>query len=319
MIESVLFSVNTVAPIFVIVILGAVLGKCKFFSEDFLTVCDKLVFDVCLPCLIFKNIVGADLSKSLNFNLILFCCVTVIVSVVLLCLLVPIFIKDNRKRGAFIQGAYRSNSTILGITLAENMFPGEGAAAIATVLPLVVVLYNVFAVIELSIFAPSEIKLTKRQFLLKILKTVVQNPLIISIILAFAWIFTVKTVPTVMERSIDYLSSMAAPLALISLGANFRLNSLRGRITPAISSSLIKTALLPLAAVFSAVVMGFRGVPLGIIFVIFGSPAAVSCYIMAKQMKSDHHLAGQIMLISTLVSVFTLFAGVVMLKELRLI
>ena len=54
-------------------------------------------------------------------------------------------------------------------------------------------------------------------------------------------------------------------------------------------------------------------------FIVFGGPAAVSSYIMAKQMKSDHELASQILLISTLMSLFTMFAGIFILRTAGLI
>ena len=51
----------------------------------------------------------------------------------------------------------------------------------------------------------------------------------------------------------------------------------------------------------------------------FSGPAAVSSYIMAKNMESDYQLAGQILLLSTLVCILTLFLGVFLLKYLALI
>lgn len=329
MLESLLFSLNTVLPIFVVVILGGVLQKMKFFSGDFLNICDKLVFNICLPCLIFKNIVTADLETGLDFKLIGFSCISVLAIILVLCLIVPLFIKDNAKRGAFVQGAYRSNSAILGITLAENMFPGQGELAMATVIPFVVVLYNAFAVVVLSIFAPADGKLSLKKSMIKILKSTAQNPHIIAIILAFGWVLIFGTIPAnlgeanslnvIAYRSLDYLSGMAAPLALISLGANFKLESLKGRIGAAVTASIVKIVAVPVAVVVSAVMLGFSGISLGVIFVIFGSPAAISCYVMAKQMKSDHELAGQIMLISTLLSTLTLFLGIFILREAGLI
>ena len=65
--------------------------------------------------------------------------------------------------------------------------------------------------------------------------------------------------------------------------------------------------------------LGFTGTSLGCVFIVFGGPAAVSSYIMAKQMKSDHELASQILLISTLMSLFTMFAGIFILRTTGLI
>ena len=52
---------------------------------------------------------------------------------------------------------------------------------------------------------------------------------------------------------------------------------------------------------------------------ILGGPMAVSGYIMAKNMKSDHELAGQILLISTLFCIVTMFVAIYILKSLSLI
>ena len=76
---------------------------------------------------------------------------------------------------------------------------------------------------------------------------------------------------------------------------------------------------MPGLTVAAAILLGYRGVGLGVVFIIFGGPAAVSSYIMAKQMKSDYELASQILLISTLMSLFTLFLGIFVLKAAGLI
>ncbi len=318
MLDSILYSINNIMPMFIIVILGAILGKAKFVNDGFLSVCDKLVFKISLPCMLFVEIVSAE-SVEFNPKLTGYCVATVIVTLVLSCVFVPFFIKDNGKRGAFIQGIYRSNSAIIGMTLAQNMFPENGTATMSMVMPVVVVLFNGFAVVILSIYAPEDVKLTPKQLIVRIIKSVATNPLIISIVLALLWKFSGIKLPVLADKSLNYLSNMSMPLALISLGASFKLESLRGRFGLAVISSALKTAVVPAAAVLCAIPLGFRGVELGTIFILFGGPTAVSSYIMSKQMKSDHELSGQILLVSTLMSVATLFAGTLILKQTGLI
>ena len=318
MLDSILYSINNIMPMFIIVILGAILGKTNFVNGGFLAVCDKLVFKITLPCMLFIEIVSAD-SVKFNPKLIGYCIGVVIVNVILACMLVPLFIKDNGKRGAFVQGVYRSNAAIIGITLAENLFPEIGATMMSTVMPFVVVLFNGFAVVILSIYAPADVKLTPKQLISRISKSVITNPLIISIVLALIWKISGITLPVLAEKSLNYLSNMSMPLALISLGASFKTESLRGRFGLAVIASAVKTAVVPAAAVICAIPLGFRSVELGTIFILFGGPTAVSSYIMAKQMKSDHELAGQILLVSTLMSVATLFVGTLILKQTGLI
>jgi len=319
MVESFLYSLNIIAPIFILVVLGFFLKRGNFVNDGFLSVCDKMVFKISLPCMIFQDIAEADAGDMLDLRLIVFCIVGVTASFLLLCLIVPLFLKENPKRGAFIQGAYRSNAAILGITLATNMFGDVGATTVAMVLPFVVVLFNVYAVVILSLYAPADVKLSKKALFTRIGKTIVTNPLIISIVLALLWKLTGITMPLLADRSLTYLSNMAMPLALISLGANFTVEALHDRIGLAVLSSCCKTMIVPTLAVVSAAFMGMRGVSLGVVFIMFGGPAAVSSYIMAKQMKADYELASQILLISTLMSLFTLFTGIFILKSTRLI
>lgn len=319
MLESFLYSLNIIAPIFIIVLIGVVLKQRGFVNHQFIAVCDKLVFKLSLPALLFIDIATADAGDTIDGKLIIFCILAVAVSFILPCILVPIFIKDNAKRGAFIQGVYRSNAAILGITLATSMFGEIGSRTISMVLPFVVVLFNVFAVVELSIFAPAEVKLSPSELAKRIVKTIVTNPLIISIILALLWKMTGLELPILVDRSLNYLADMSMPLALISLGANFTVESLHGRVGLAVASSVCKTVIVPTLAVLAGILCGFSGVGLGVIFILFGGPAAVSSYIMAKEMRSDYELASQILLISTLMSLFTLFAGIFILKETGLI
>ncbi len=319
MLDSLLFSLNSVAPIFILTMLGALFGKKKLLNEGFLSAADKMVFKICLPCLLFIDIAEADLGEYANPKLLAFCLAAVVLSFVVLCLVIPTFLKDKAKCGAFIQGAYRANTAIIGLVLAENMFGAQGRSTMALVLPFIVALYNAFAVVILSIYAPAEVKLTPQQMTVRITKTVVTNPLIISIALALLWQMTGLTLPLLASRSLDYLAGMTTPLALISLGASFRLDSLKDRIGLTMMASLIKTAILPAVCCLIGILMGFRGVELGVIFIQFGSPTSVSSYIMAKQMKSDHELAGQILLVSTLMSVFTMFLGTFILRMVGLI
>ncbi len=320
MLDSFIFSFNAIAPIFVLVVIGAALKKTNFATDEFFSVCDRIVFRICLPCLLFQDIATTNLEEYLNIRLIIFCASSVVILVILLCLTVPLFVRANDKRGAFIQGVYRSNSAILGFVLAEAMFGGDGVTTIAMVLPFTVVFYNAFAVVVLSIFAPSDTKLSPRELTRRIVKTVVTNPHIIAITLALLWQLTPFKIPVIMNTCLTYLADMSMPLALISLGAGFKFESLKaGRLGLALGASVTKTVIVPIITVLVGIFMGFRGASLGVIFIIFGGPTAVSSYIMAKQMKSDHELAGQILLISTLMSVVTLFAGTFILREFGLI
>ena len=317
--ESFIFAVNTVVPIFVIVLLGGILKKIGFLKDTFFAQSERFVFRVALPSMLFLNMTNARGSVRFDGKFVAFCCIGVTAAFVLLCLIVPLFIKENDKRGAFIQGSYRSNFAILGTTLAHNMFGEAGVVQIAMVMPFAITLYNFYAVTILSIFAPADKKMTKMQIAKNIGKNIITNPLIISVLFALVFLIFEIPLPTFANKSLQYLSDSSMPLALMALGANFNFDSMKGRFHLAVVATFIKTVLLVSVAVVTAVMIGYRGVELGIIYIMFSGPAAVSSYIMAKNMESDYQLAGQILLLSTLVCTLKLFLGVFLLKYLALI
>lgn len=319
MLDSFIYAVNTVLPIFIIVALGYILMRTGFINEGFTNVADRLVFKVALPVMLFTEIATADASEIFDAGFIAYCVCGIVGIFCVLCLIVPLFIKDNGKRGAFIQGIYRSNFAILGIPLAESMFGEEGGQQISAIMPFAITFFNVLAVVILSIYAPEDVKLTKKQLLTKICRTIITNPLIISVILALPIMLTGFELPVVATKSLGYLSNMVMPVALICIGSTFRFESLRQRLGLAITATLLKLIASPLIMVTIAIALGFRGAKLGVILILFGGPTAVSSYIMAKNMKSDHELAGQIILLTTLLCMFTLFGGVFALKYAGLI
>jgi len=316
--NNLLYSVNAVVPIVIMILLGGILKHTKFLDDAFFAKSEKLVFKISLPAMLFLEVAGADPGEAFDMKLIMFCLIGVFILFLTLLLIVPIFVKDNGKRGAFIQGVYRSNFAILGVPLAINMFGEAGSRTVATVMPFTIIPFNILAVLVLSIFAPAEKKLSAKQLLKKIVMNIVTNPLIIAVVLALPFMLWLP-VPTIMDKSLTYLSNTTMALALMSLGANFSLEGLKGRASLSVTAAILKNAILPIIVLAIAIPMGFRNEQLGTILILFGAPTAVSSYIMAKGMGSDHELAGQIILFTTMLCIVTLFIFIFLLKQMGLI
>ena len=76
---------------------------------------------------------------------------------------------------------------------------------------------------------------------------------------------------------------------------------------------------MPLLFLPPAVLLGFRGQALASLLTMYASPAAISGYIMAQNENADAHLAGQNVVITSVVSCFTLFVFIAVLREFQLI
>lgn len=103
------------------------------------------------------------------------------------------------------------------------------------------------------------------------------------------------------------------------MGAQFDVKRFRSDIKVSMLTSLCRVVVCPCVIIGAGILLGFRGSELGALFVLFSAPTAVSSYVMSKNMGGDGDLASQIILVSTFLSMFTITAGIYLLKLFALI
>ena len=321
MLDNLILSLNTVTPVLILTVLGMVLKKIRLLPDGFYSAADKFVFDIALPCMIFLQVAGADMTGGGDLmKLPIFTVVMLLLTCTAFSVVTHLIVRDPARVGASVQSMFRSNASILGVVFITNIYAGTAESEVALAgyaitMPFVILMYNVLSVVVLTVFMPTAEGEEKQKINIgKILINTAKNPLIIAVVLGLPFMIFGWELPTILNISLGYLSDSTTALALISLGAGFSFSALKGNITLASVTSIVKTVIHPIIGVAAAYLCGFRGNELLITFIIFGTPAAVSSYIMAKNMKSDHELAGQILLISTLMCILTIFLGVFLMK-----
>lgn len=72
--SNLIFSLNSTLPIFIVIIIGYVLGQKKFLTKEFCSVADKLVFRVGLPAMLFCDMtsIGPDGKFQWQIRSVLF-------------------------------------------------------------------------------------------------------------------------------------------------------------------------------------------------------------------------------------------------------
>ena len=298
------------------IFLGYFLRQWKIINEDFVSIGTKIVFNVALPVLLFRQIAASDLTVVFNPGLILYGLGSTVLTVLLMCLIVPGFIKDKPSQGAFIQGVYRGNFAIVGVPLAINMFGETGALPASLMLPFTVPLYNALAVIILTAYSSEAgAKVSFKKILLGIAK----NPLIIGIVLGLPFSLIKIQLPALVDSCLSPISSLCTPLALLCLGGQFTIRQLKDNLKLSLIATILRLVVLPAILLAIAVCLGFRGGELGALFIMFMAPTAVSSYVMAKTMHSNDELAAQILIMTTFFSSITLFLGIFLLRSLGFI
>jgi len=218
--------------------------------------------------------------------------------------------KDNAKRGTLVQAIFRSNFIIFGIPVLSTLY-GEDSTGVAAVLTAAIVpLYNVLAVVTFEIFRGTKPDIPK------ILKGIITNPLIIASLLGAIVLFSGIEMPKILDSAIADIGKIATPLAFVILGGLFNFDSIRGGIRQISIGLLGRLVIFPLIGLSLAVLFGFRGPELAVVMIMSGSPPAVSSFTMAQQMGGDGELAGSLVILGSILSIFTIFVITFILKTL---
>lgn len=310
--SNLLLSFSVVFPLFCMMALGYFLKIIKVFNDTFLEQLNNLCFKVFLPLLLFINVYQSDFKTVFSAKLVLFALLCVLACFAILMWLIPRIEKENKKRGVMIQGIFRSNFILFAIPITTSLF-GEGGASVAAILvAFVVPFFNALSVVALESFTDQKTQL------LDIGKSVIKNPLIIASLIAFIFVLTGLKLPQLVEHTIADTAKIATPLALIILGGSFAFKGLNHAVKALTISVLGKLIFVPLVFISISILLGFRGVELVVLFAMFASPTAVSSYTMAQSSDADSVLAGQIVVIDSILSIITIFIGISILKALSL-
>ena len=314
MLESFRVAFNAVMPLLILLGIGWAAVRCGVTDRAFMNRLNTLNFKLFFPFLMFKNVYGAEPENLPSMALIIMGVVSLLAVVALLFILVPRIVPENPRRGTIIQAIFRSNFIIYGIPLTTFVF-GEGKASVCGIMVMIMVsMFNILSVIVLEYFREGGIVRPG-----PLLLGIVKNPLLQGCVAGLLCYLLGIKLPVFLKEPVFALGSMASTLALVVLGANLQFAELKknGRTVTAVL--LIRLLLLPLVMVPLGWMIGLRGVELFLILMIYGTPVSTASYPMAQNMGGDGQLAGQLVFVSTVASLGTIFLFIFTMSRLGLL
>ena len=313
-----LFSINVTLPIFLVMVLGWFLKQIGMLDDHFVTVANKFNFKVTLPFMVFRDLSAVNIREAFDLKFVLFCAIASSVCFWVIWGGAKLFLKDKTITGAFVQASFRSSAAVMGLAFINNIY---GPSAMGPMMIIgAVPLYNIYSVLVLTFEAEEEEGTVKdfgkvRQACINIVK----NPIIISIVLGVVAALSGIDFPMIIDKTVNSVSALATPLALICLGAGFEGRKAIAKIKPTLWASAIKLVIQPLIFVPIAAAMGFGGEKMIAILIMLAAPATPSCYIMARNMKNDGVLTASIVVVTTLLAAVTLTGWIFALKTIGII
>ena len=314
MFESFMVALNAVAPFLILLSVGFLAVRTGLTDRAFMARLNALNFRLFFPFLMFSNVYSARPEDLPSVTLMIFGPVSVLLLIAVLLVVVPRTVKENPRRGTIIQAVFRSNFIIYGIPLTASVFGTARSSVCGMMVMIMVTLFNTAAVIVLEIFRDGG-----RVRLKPLLLGLVRNPLLQGCAAGLLCYLLQIRLPDFIASPVSSLSSLATTLAMIALGASLVFDELKKNRRTVTAVLLVRLVLLPLIALPAAWVLGLRGVELFLVLMIFGTPVATASYPMAQNMGGDGQLAGQLVFVSTVASLGTVFLFIYAMSRLGLL
>ncbi|GAB4228574.1 MAG: AEC family transporter [Kiloniellaceae bacterium] len=292
----------SIAPIFILIVLGHLLRRGGIPSFEFWNLNDKLVYWVLMPALLFHKTSTLELQPSVvgAYAVVIlggFAAATLfgLASARVAGLPAPV-------ASSVLQGAARHN-TFIALAVAERLYGTEGLAIAAVATSLLIPTTNVTMVTAMVwlVRGPDE-----KRILRSILRDLARNPLILSVGTGVAWnVLGIGEMPVIHEVA-RILGAAALPVVLLCVGANIRVRAMAASALPLVLSSLGKLAVFPLVIVALAQLMELNQTET-LVALLFGAvPTASSAYTLARQLGGDAPLMAAIVTVQTGLAFLTL-------------
>ena len=320
---------NAVVPILLLILLGYFLRKKNFLNDNFLAVGKKLVFNVCIPVMLFVNIYDTEGFSAIRWDIMIYI-LAIMFFFFFVSLLIAVWTtKIPQRRGVLTQCFWRSNFAIIGLPLASALGGSEAVAMAAVMSAFAIPVYNIFAVIALTVFL--EDSKGSKIDVWGMLKNIAKNPLIIGVLCGIGTLalralqvelwgeakLSISRDLAFLYKTLGNIKSITSPFALIVLGGQFEFSAVKGMFKEIAVGTLCRLVVAPALGLGIAILLsaktawfscGVNEYP-GMI-ALFGSPVAVSSAVMAGAMNNDEQLATQLVVWTSIGSILTVFLTV---------
>ena len=313
MLSSLLVALRVVLPMAMTMGIGSLTRVTGIVKQEDMGSIDKLIFKVLMPCLLFKNIYFTEFSSDSYQKEIIYTVVSIGLVFVLAVFLPPRLVKDRPKAASIGQAIFRCNYVLFGVAVTESIY-GKGNAGLTALLGAIVVpVTNALSIVLL------EIARNQQASPKKVLRSVLTNSMVIAAVLALSLKILNLELPELLLTVVEDFAGMTTTISFISLGISLNIGQLRQNRKPLTIGILLRMIVIPLIFLPITVALGFRGKALCAFIILFASPTAISTYPMAVAMDADGPVAGQMVCITTLMSVVTMFIRVFFFQMLGML
>ena len=292
-----------IAPVFALIGLGAAAMRLKLLELPAIKGMNDFVFYLAMPCLLFRSVADApplrllDVAASFIVGAVLLFAVAVVIAR-------KIFGTRLAPASVFALNCVFGNTVMLGIPIIDAAYGPTGVANL-----LAVVAFHSGLLLPLATVLIESDAADGRgplQVLRATLPGLLRNPVVMTILLAFAWRATGFGFVTPATRFLTLLGSAGPPLALFCLGATLPKPSSWSDMKDVAVASLLKLVAMPALVAVLAHLAGVTGIAFAVVVITAGMPTGANAFMLARRFGTLMEASASTVVVSTALSLVTL-------------
>lgn len=286
-----------VLPIFIVLFIGAGLKPLGYMDENFVKSANRLIFNVCLPILLFRKISLSDLASLSVYKPIIIMVISTTIIAVSAYVFSRLTKSDKSTSGTISMNSFRANYAYMGLPVSGYAFGDHGLLVASVLMAFVVPYVNLMSVTVLGYAAGGT---SKKQFI----TNTIFNPLAVACVLGLIFSIFNISYPVFLGKSLDIVSGVTLPLALFCVGASLRLKELAKSKLQALSALFFKLFALPALAYLILKITGSEiGLTEKILVIMLSAPSATVNYVLASKMGGNSIVAANNIAVTTVTSI----------------
>ncbi len=296
--ENIKIAAQQVSILYIMVIVGAVADKLGLFTEKTAKACTDLLFYIITPCVIVRSFLTQEFTKETGIKLLIAVGCGFLLHFVAILINIPLYRKgDKEKNIIFRYSSIYGNVGYMTLPLTEAILGSEGVfycSAVVMAFSTMSFTHGVY------IMNSDNNKFNARKLIL--------NPGVMSVLVGLPLFLLKVTLPTVIDKPIEYIASMQTPIAMLIFGtfiAHTKLNDLFQNKKIALVS-LMKLIVLPVIMIGIYKLFGLTGTLLVALTISSCAPTANNTVMFAAKYNKDTSLAAQVVAIVSFISVITM-------------
>ena len=297
---------NTVLPVFGLVVLGFLSIKSGFIRKGSAEGLSQYVFSIAIPTLLFRTMVEVNPPEQAPWGLWVAFFGAVLVIWTLMPLLARLLDKlpGDEAPAAGMASSF-GNLLMLGLPIVYGHYGANGTLVAALIISIHAPLQWLGATLIMEWHKRAG-SVNYRELFSGLLRDLIRNPIVMALVIGSAWRFTGLGLTPAVNSMVQMLAQSSVPAALVALGFSLASLPIRGQISAAFLIVGLKMLVMPALVGLAGYLIGLPPLWLAVAIVFASIPPGANAYLFANRYNAAVAPVAASIAIGTAIAAFTM-------------